>query len=608
MKKLAYLLSCLVLLSACNGGDDYNYDAAVESGSVVVNDVDGDGQTDTYIDNNGTQEVVNPNTITSDTAKVFAYNDLGMHCMDKEYSVFSILPPFNVVNAQVVRPGERYMAELLNADKIELRYSAVADKQGSINSSSVRKTDFWQHANALFDTNLQNGQGLKGLYMPADHPTAPGEQNFSFDTQANWFSAMGIPITPTDDAGKNNPYPLLRVNAYDKSSKKLLGSTDVVVPVSKETDCQTCHITGRGGAQRKDVTWATDSDLEVQAKKNILLLHDKDNKTNLINSMPVLCAGCHYSPALDLDKKGAQGMQQKLPTLSHVMHKYHGELKNSSGQAVFPDDAPLEKTCYQCHPGKDTQCQRDVMRNADIQCYECHGNLAAVAGTHSLQLGGSLDGNADGKARRPWVDLPRCQSCHTGDATNHLSDSNMVINQEDGFRLRQAYRTGDLSASPILASNKRFAENDNTLFRNSKGHGGVACEACHGSTHATWETVDPNGNDNVAAQQLQGHSGTIIECGTCHASGTLPVTLSGPHGMHNVNDARWVNGSHGTYYRRSPGECKACHGSDLKGTSLSKAANLRDWNVEGINIKLQKGDTVGCTLCHSSSRYEDDDD
>jgi len=30
---------------------------------------------------------------------VLAANDLGMHCMDREFSIFSILPPFNVINA-----------------------------------------------------------------------------------------------------------------------------------------------------------------------------------------------------------------------------------------------------------------------------------------------------------------------------------------------------------------------------------------------------------------------------------------------------------------------------------------------------------------------------
>ena len=44
-------------------------------------------------------------SMTPTRTRVLAVNDLGMHCMDREDSVFSILPPFNVVHAQVVKPG-----------------------------------------------------------------------------------------------------------------------------------------------------------------------------------------------------------------------------------------------------------------------------------------------------------------------------------------------------------------------------------------------------------------------------------------------------------------------------------------------------------------------
>ena len=37
--------------------------------------------------------------------RLLATNDLGMHCMDREFSIFSILPPFNVLRAQVTGPG-----------------------------------------------------------------------------------------------------------------------------------------------------------------------------------------------------------------------------------------------------------------------------------------------------------------------------------------------------------------------------------------------------------------------------------------------------------------------------------------------------------------------
>ena len=36
---------------------------------------------------------------------VAAWNDLAMHCMDGDYSVFSILPPYNTIHAQVINPS-----------------------------------------------------------------------------------------------------------------------------------------------------------------------------------------------------------------------------------------------------------------------------------------------------------------------------------------------------------------------------------------------------------------------------------------------------------------------------------------------------------------------
>ncbi|MCJ7452806.1 MAG: hypothetical protein MUO39_10090, partial [Steroidobacteraceae bacterium] len=46
--------------------------------------------------------------------KILATNDLGMHCVDADFSVFSILPPYNVVNAQVVRTDGTGRPSLLN--------------------------------------------------------------------------------------------------------------------------------------------------------------------------------------------------------------------------------------------------------------------------------------------------------------------------------------------------------------------------------------------------------------------------------------------------------------------------------------------------------------
>lgn len=81
-----------------------------------------------------------------------------------------------------------------------------------------------------------------------------------------------------------------------------------------------------------------------------------------------------------------------------------------------------------------------------------------------------------------------------------------MIQATDGIRLVQAY-TRNAATQPVLANiqaaGSRFAENE-SLYRFSKGHGGVMCKGCHGSTHAEWPNANPNANDNVAARQLLG--------------------------------------------------------------------------------------------------------
>ena len=197
--------------------------------------------------------------------------------------------------------------------------------------------------------------------------------------------------------------------------------------------------------------------------------------------------------------------------------------------------------------------------------------------------------------RRPWVDMPKCQSCHSGDALSHLGAS--IIGM-------QAYDSTDDAATPLEAANPRFAENPGQLYRFSQTHGGMACESCHGSPHAEWPATI-NINDNVTATQIQGHTGEIAECGACHLRG-LPAGLNGPHGLHNVNDPIWL-ALHGFPYRQDATSCQACHGLDLKGTPLSRAKADRKLRRSirtggGGMITLAKGTPVNCYSCHNTIR------
>ena len=580
---------------------------------------------------------------------VLPFNDLGMHCADIGSLPFSILPPFNTLNAQVIRKGTASSKPVLvdpSLTPMSLFYSAASspnDPAGANSISStaqnwpvgtdfahamVKKADFWDKmtdpltgktatvASLLFrglnpkpDEGLQTNMNADhGRYMPGiGNPYKENKpQAFStFVGAEKWFTAQGIPMTTVDDAGNQNSYPLMRVQALSPAGT-VLATTDAVVPVSAEVDCRDCHTLGGAGADSSArvagpafVASISNNryDKEHAAKINIVRLHDFKHQTKLEAGAPVVCAGCHRSNALAT--VGGPGGDPARQPMSAVMHGFHGKLMvDSSGKVVrdakgepvlsttpaqsgakplVPTTGPMEGNCFMCHPGKITQCFRGVMRTAGVVCGDCHGDMLAVGGVFPLQ--------STGKARTAWADEPRCDSCHQG----------------PGKVLTQAYATGDASATPVVPANLTYAGEPGKLYRDSHGHGGVACEGCHGSPHAIWPLGNPNANDNVTATELQGHTGKVAECTACHKAGSFSNgTLAGPHGLHPINDQSWT-GHHGDFAKSRTGTdaCAGCHGTDHLGTRLSKAQADRSFSIEGRAVAVKRGDIVGCGLCHS---------
>jgi hypothetical protein len=280
------------------------------------------------------------------------------------------------------------------------------------------------------------------------------------------------------------------------------------------------------------------------------------------------------------------------------------------------------------------------MFNGGMLCSDCHGNMAQVGDDFSRDVSPSNPGafhlakdfytNSE-TPRVPWANEPGCGSCHTGDATSNLASSADVITNTvdvdgnpDGIRLRQAYLSTDDKATPIVPANKRFAEpvipasfngfanpgaGNPKLYRVSSGHEGVMCEGCHGATHAEWPNGNPNANDNLTANQLQGHGGVVTECSTCHADGLNDYRgLEGPHGLHVVGATRFADGGHENIAERDPDACRACHGENGEGTVLSRMAVDRVLQCDdggafcgGSSSKLfPKGKMVRCDDCHSN--------
>src|SRR5262249_20943584 len=151
---------------------------------------------------------------------------------------------------------------------VTVTYEAVADPTGSLNSTSIGKTNFWQFVDALFGISPAADVGIAGFAMPG---AANAPQAMAFDTAAAILHADGVPITPTDDAGHKNSYPLMRLTARDGQGA-VLASTDVVLPVSDELNCRACHVSDGSAAAQPYEGWVRDPDPERATRLNILLL------------------------------------------------------------------------------------------------------------------------------------------------------------------------------------------------------------------------------------------------------------------------------------------------------------------------------------------------
>ncbi len=346
---------------------------------------------------------------------VIAYNDLGMHCMNQDFSEICILPPYNNFRATVI--DRTHGSPEIVTQGVSLQYWIPG------NTVSHTKTNFWDFDQALFGVNLPLDVGLAGFGLSGNMVRVSG---------ANDFMAGGVPITPITDLGANDPFQLAHVQVVRNGAVK--DTTYNVMPVSWEIRCDMCHTAHDG----------------LSVAGDILARHDRKHGTDLANHKPVLCAACHADPAL-----GTPGLPG-VKSMSAAMHGAHAKRPMPMGPKQ-----PAGELCYNCHPGNQTQCLRDVHYARGMKCESCHGGMKAV-------------GNPN---RTPWVDEPSCGSCH------HVPGHEY--------------------------------EQPGVLFRNSVGHGGVKCIVCHNSPHAIVATTTDR--DNQQSLRVQGHTGTLNTCTVCHS-------------------------------------------------------------------------------------------
>jgi len=532
------------------------------------------------------------------SAAVAGWNNLGMHCMDSDYSVFSILPPYNTIEAQLIVAGKL----VTNGSGYTISYEAVADPDGSFNATAMGKGNFYTYAMALYGASLAPEMGLAGWAMPGTNNVPQGmlfeETNHpaaGVAVRVNWFRAEGIPIAPYDDAHNKNAYPVMRIIARNASSQAI-ATNDIVLPVSDEMDCRACHASGSQASAKPSAGWVWDGLPERDFRLNILRLHDERQFTDhqdlyvaalaargfnaqglyrgvVADGKPVLCASCHASEAL------GTASYSTIPPLTASVHSRHATVMDPMLHITL-DSSANRDACYRCHPGSATRCLRGAMGGAiasdgsmKMQCQSCHGSMSTVGA--STRVG--------------WFMEPLCQSCHSGTATTNSGQ----------IRFTSVFT--DTNGTVRVAADSTFGTQPDTpapgisLYRFSTGHGGLQCSACHGSTHAEFPST--HRNDNLRNIRMQGHAGTLVECTACHVTmaATAARVRAGPHGMHPIGQD-WVENHHDLF--SGSAQCKSCHGTDYRGTVLSRAHGDRSYSALGNTVRFARGAQIGCYTCH----------
>lgn len=304
-----------------------------------------------------TTNLVTDTSLGDASYAILAANDLGMHCIQPDYSPFFILPPANNLRVQIFDK---------NHEGKPVTQGIMVEYALKNNTTSADKTNFWQYA-ADYGYNLKPNVGITNNSLSG---------RMQLDATGRFWEATAIPVVPyNDDPTLVNAYQIAVITVRNSSTGAVVAQLDnVVLPVSDEMNCGNCHGSTETGMK-------------------ILNAHDRYESTtlsaDLARGVRHRCNECHADPILD-----APG-QAGVPSLSLAMHGFHADKMQMSSSEVV---------CYNCHPGTVTQCNRGVMYKEGILCDNprCHGSMAQVA--QSIRNG-----------RTPWLEEPGCanKGCHS---------------------------------------------------------------------------------------------------------------------------------------------------------------------------------------------------
>ena len=393
---------------------------------------------------------------------LLAWSPLGMNAVAEVKGVLSLLPPGSELRAQLIKRGET--PEIVNQGVV-LSFRLDGESQG------------------------EKAKQFSGEMM----------------VEGDYFVADNLAVTSGVGAAFD-PYPVLKLEARDENGH-LLAITKVVLPLSTEIGCSTCHGSSPELGNRPG--------LGRDTAMNILALHDRLSKTALVQQVQkgemVRCRDCHGDSLYNVEGTGEQ------LNLSAALHGFHANYLKEKGAAV----------CGLCHPagvGGSTRMLRGFHASIAMDCTSCHGVLedqalallkmeSQVGKERAQSLMRRLAPRAVQtieaiKPRRPWSQQPDCLHCHV------------------------EYQAPDTDT--LLQS---WTVDTQGLYRNRTDDSGrLLCAACHAGAHAIYPADNPYGEQLDVLQPLQYQSnrlpmGANHNCMLCH-------TVAMEDEMHHANSLR----------------------------------------------------------------------